>query len=80
MTKPVIEIDYVQACHIVELIQETIPEGLDTYLFLTAIAILIEAHSSEPLGIDQQIEFLQKMAHELYFQHHLSQAQQVGHA
>lgn len=75
-----IYIDYAKACALVEQLQDVIPEGMDVHLFLSAVAILIEAHSYDPSGINHQVEFIQKMAHELYFQHHLSNAQQVGHA
>lgn len=82
MSKPTIHIhiDYMQACNLADTIQNVIPLGTDTNLFLSAIAILIEAHSTEPKGIDQQVEFIQKLAHELFFQQHLNDAHEVGHA
>lgn len=80
MNNLTIHIDYGRACTLAEKIQKAIPEGIDTYLFLTAIAILIEAHSYDPTGIDQQIEFLQKLSHELCFQQHLNNASEIGHA
>lgn len=80
MIKQRIEIDYLEACEIVDRIQNALPDDLDTNLFLTAVAILIEAHSYDPRGIDQQIEFINKLSHELFFQQHLNQAPEVGHA
>ena len=82
MTDPIvkIEINFSAACMLADKIQSIIPLNTDTNLFLAAIAILVEAHSTEPKGIDQQVEFISKISHELFFQQHLNDAHEVGHA
>lgn len=78
--QPVIHIDFGQACNLADQLQSAIPLGTETNLFLAAIAILIEAHAQEPKGIDQQVEFIKTISHELFFQQHLNDAHEIGHA